>query len=371
MRRVYQIAIGSLVVIFAAMPFVAMARQSDEGPFLLVTGVDINGEGYPLARVNLADNSESTLVTFANQPECPPSVFGGGTGLIYEIAEANPSENIYRVDTQTGVRESLNVAENLNCPVVSPTGDRIAWVRQTEGADSQTLVITDGQGNITHELITHPNIYDVQWSPGGSALIYNVTSNDSPFPALYSLPIEAEAEPRSFWSRYLGLAEEYEWVPDGSGLLVTYYTEENAALALLSTDCVIGLGPACEAEPLATFPGEDTLNLLGAYSLIEQQVVIGVQSQDAIGNVATDLWVIDLLGTNPPRQLTQTPDIVETDAYWSFRSREIYFIGSRFDADAGVLRGGIYSIPADGSTPPTLRFASSVFSPGAILWVDE
>lgn len=365
---------GLLITTLAILIPSTLARQNDDGPILLVAGVDLNGEGYPVTRVNLADGSENTLVTFASRPVCPPSVFQEGTGLIYEMVEAQPPapENVYHVNTQTGVRETLNGIDGLNCPVVSPAGDKIAWVRNNpEINGGQTLVVTDMQGTILYEIITHPNIYDVEWSPGGSALIYNVTSDELPFPALYSIPVEAEAEPRAFWSRYLGLADEYEWIPDGSGVLVAYHTEDNAALTVLSTDCVIGLGPACEAEPIATFSGEDVIDLLGAYSPTVQETVIAVQAEDLQGNLATDLWVVDLLGSTPARKLTQTPEIAETDAYWSLDGETIYFIGSQFDMDAGTLSGGIYSIAADGSTSAGLRFASPVFSPGAILWVYE
>lgn len=362
-----------LVSILAILIPTTLAHQNDEGPIFLVAGVDLNGEGYPVTRVNLADGSENTLVTFASRPLCPPSVFQDGTGLIYEMVEAQPPapENVYHVNTQTGVREILNGIEGLNCPVVSPAGDKIAWVRSNPESGGQTLVITDMQGTTLYELITHPNIYDVEWSPGGSALIYNVTSDELPFPALYSIPVEAGAQPRAFWSRFLGLADEYEWIPDGSGVLMAYHTEDNAALTVLSTDCVIGLGPACEAEAIATFSGEDIIDLLGAYSPIMQETVIAVQSEDLEGNLTTDLWIVDLLASTPARQLTDTPDIAETDAYWSQDGQNIYFIGSQFDADTGTLTGGIYSIAADGSTPAGLRFASPVFSPGAILWVYE
>ncbi len=366
------LVISLLISTFAILIPTTLARQNDDGPIFLVAGVDLNGEGYPVTRVNLADGSDNTLVTFASRPVCPPSVFQNGTGLIYEMVEAQPPENVYHVNTQTGVRETLTGIEGLNCPVASPAGDKIAWIRNNpEVGSGQTLVITDMQGVLLHELITHPNIYDVEWSPGGSALIYNVTSDELPFPTLYSIPAEAGAQPRAFWSRYLGLADEYEWMPDGSGILVAYHTEDSAALTVLSTDCVIGLGPACEAEPIATFSGEDIIELLGAYSPIMQETVIAVQSEDLDGNLTTDLWIIDLLGGTPARQLTDTPDINETDAYWSLDGAAIYFIGSYFDADAGTLTGGIYSIVADGSTPAGLRFASPVFSPGAILWVYE
>lgn len=365
---------AQLVTTLAILIPSTLAQQNDDGPIFLVAGVDLNGEGYPVTRVNLANGSENTLVTFASRPVCPPSVFQDGTGLIYEMVEAQPPapESVYRVNTQTGVRETLNGIDGLNCPVVSPAGDKIAWVRNNpEIGGGQTLVVTDMQGTILHEIVTHPNIYDMEWSPGGSALIYNVTSDELPFPALYSIPVKTEAEPRAFWSRYLGLADEYEWIPDGSGVLVAYHTEDNAALTVLSTDCVIGLGPACEAEPIAIFPGEDVIDLLGAYSPTVQETVIAVQAEDLQGNLATDLWGVDLLGSTPPRQLTETPEIAETDTYWSLDGETIYFIGSQFDTDAGTLSGGIYSIAADGSTPAGLRFASPVFSPGAILWVYE
>jgi hypothetical protein len=110
--------------------------------------------------------------------------------------------------------------------------------------------------------------------------------------------------------------------------------------------------------------------LPGAYSPLEQRTVISVQTQNpTTGALATELWIIDLTGSSPPQQLTHSPDLLKTDAFWSSDNREIYFIGSAFDAQLGALRGGIYSIPVDGSAPATLRFQSTMFSPSAILWV--
>jgi Tol biopolymer transport system component len=336
--------------------------------YMLVSGADLSGQGYPLAVVDLQEGSSRTLVTFASRPACPPTIFPDGQSVIYELADAQQPPSIYQIEVDSGERTAL-LAEDpagLTCPVVSPDGSSIAWIQHTE--EGHQLVLTDAAGEGIRPLASHPNIYDVTWSPTNQVLIYNVTSNNNPFPSLHVLPRQELASPRLFWNAQQGLVKDYEWIPDGTGLLVIYDTDEFTAITRLSVDCVIGPGPVCEAEPLVEFPPNTNITLLNAYSPIERKVIVSVQLLDETTEMlASELWIIDLIGNTVPRPLTHSPEILKTGAAWSADGKEIMFIGSTFDEESQTLRGALYSMKAEVDALPHLRFRSDVFSPVNIL----
>ncbi len=364
------VIVGMGLVLFSTMPDVAQLQEPPTGPEVLVSGVDVNGEGFPLVVIDLGNGSARTLATFAQRPACTPTVFPEGERLWYELTGAN----LYQVHIPSGERTVLSAEEaRLTCPTIAPDGSMIAWVRQHEvEADLESppqqveLVLTDPTMTEVHEMAVHPYIYDVRWSPGSGAFVYHVTSDAVPFPSLYSLPRGGGVEPRLVWGPERGILHDYRWVSDSTGLLVAYYTDAFLGVALLPTDCVIGPGDSCAVEPVAMFDIEDSLTLLNAYSPATRQAIVSLQ--EGRSGRHTDLWRLDLSGEALPQQMTHTPRLVETDAYWSMGSDIIYFIGSQIDAETQTLRGRVYRMPADTSGTPEAVYESHIFSPAAFLW---
>lgn len=341
-------------------------------PHVLVAGVDVNGQGFPLVMVNLDDGSSYTLATFANRPVCPPSPFPNGERVFYQSIAGIQQAYAYEVNVPTSERILINVGENpLTCPTVSPDGRTIAWLRldpphQTADTPSsvKTLVLTDPTLEASIDLVSHSAIFDVKWSPGGGALVYYVTDATMPFPQLYSLPREGRVSPRLAWAMGQGILSDYSWMSSDKGLLIAYYTEDYLALGLLPTACVIGPGDPCVSEPLATFPFSSSVELWSAFNPETEQTIISVQNI-VDEQPQTDLWLIDLTGETPPQQLTFSPDFIESDARW--RGDEVYFIGSHFNQPTQTFHGAIYVMSVGGSTEPQVLFSSTVFSPSLFL----
>ena len=375
--RIVFILIVGLIISQADHIYTAVEAQDGSPSQLrvLVSGVDVNGQGFPLAIIDLGSGNARTLLTFANRSVCPPSVFPEGEILLYELSDAMQSY-VYQVQVGTGERELLENSEGraFSCPIVAPDGSTVAWLEMlpddvVSGTTSTTkLVVVDTLSSEEIELAAHSTIFDVQWSPRGGALVYYTADPDSPFPQLYSVPRTGDASPRQFWAAGQGIIQDYLWTADSSGLLVTYYTEENLAVALLSSSCVIGPGDLCQPTPIALFSLDDNVMLMNAYSPRSRETLISLQTMDAqTGQLHTDLWILDLNGGAPPRQMTFTPSLIEADAYWA-SDGYIYFIGSQFDEDMQLLRGRVYRMADNEVTTPSIVFESSVFSPSAFLW---
>ena len=367
--------LGGLII----TPLISHAQDdpvSPSGPSILVTGVDVNGEGFPLVVVNLGTGETHTLATFASRAACLPTIFPDASAVLYEVANTENPVTVYQVDTNSGERQTLelaNIKVRLDCPVVAPSGQAIAWVSVPTTTDTlTTLIITDTAVINSQVLAEHERIFDVTWSPTSSLLIYTATSEASPYPALYSMARTGQIEPYQFWRREQGLIMDYEWSGDETSLVIAYALDTFSAIAKFPVACIVGLQANCDPVPIATFPADAKIELLHAYSPINDDVVVSVQFPDpTVGFPKADLWLVDFDGVEPSRQLTFAPTLLKTDASWSADGTEIYFIGSQFDTERQVMRGQIYSVAVQGEPEVTLRFASDIFSPATILWQYE
>lgn len=375
--RFILIILIAIMVIYPSIQQQSVNAQGESPSTLrvLVSGVDINGQGFPLSILDLGSGNARTLLTFANRSVCPPSVFLGGEILLYELSDAVESY-VYQVQVGTGDRELLTIAEDrmLSCPSVAPDGSAVAWLESASNSDigngepQTTLVVIDVVTSEVTELASHPTIFDVQWSPRGGVLVYHSIGSDSPFPMLFSIPRTGDVASQQFWPDGYGIVQDYLWVADSSGLLVTYYREDDLAVALLPASCVIASGEVCQPAPIATFSVDDSVTLLNAFSPRSRESLLSVRTMDSqTGQLQTDLWVLDLNGENAPRQVTFTPSLIESDAYWA-SDGYIYFIGSLFDNDMQLLRGRVYRMMDNETSSTTIVFESPVFSPSAFLW---
>lgn len=371
LRKLLMLAVAMVMMVSVVW------AQDDDLPStqrrVLVSGVDINGQGFPLVVVDLAGSTARTLATFAHRPVCRPSVYADGEKLLYELIDpASSLLRAYQVDVNTGERNAIAAVQDmmLTCPVVAPDNSRIAWLQtQTdEHGEHVGLVLTDIGVVETTTIATHSQIFDVQWSPGSGALVYHVMDAIQPYPSLYSLPRDGATEPRLVWRPGQGILHDYIWAQNSSGLLVAYYTEEYLGIALLASDCVIGPGDACEVVPLVTFPPQASVSLLNAFSPIARRSVISLQVFDPVTQrPRTDLWILDLTGQSEPEQLTFSADIIETDAYWLADGKSIYYIATYSDAQTRTLRGGVYLAEVGEARSHVQVFESTVFLPSAFL----
>lgn len=371
MRKITTRMIGVLLLLSLVRPMFLSTAQGDipVARRVLVSGVDINGQGFPLVMIYLDEQRPETLATFANRPICPAVMYPEGAAVLYELWDASGQPYTYRVDVAAGTRTLLEepTTSALTCPRIAPEGSEIAWYRRNDD-DTMSIILSDADLQNQRELIRHDEISGLRWSPGGAALIYLVQAADRAFPTLMSLPRQGGTTPRVVFDAQNGLFHDFMWTEDSSGLLVAYYTESDLSVALLSASCVIGPGDPCEIEPIAAFPFDYSLTLLDTQSLLGRQALASVQYIED-GVLQGDLWTIDLERNLTPQQLTSSADILETDAHFAPDVQSIYFIGTRFDDASQTLRGAIYQLSLDeNGTEPNIVFESNVFSPSQFLW---
>ena len=362
-----------LLVLLNIILLVGMSNaQTDDAPpplRVLVSGVDINGQGFPLVLIHLDEQRPETLATFANRPICSIEVFPEGASVYYELWDASGVPYIYQLGLPSGERVLVEQPNELplTCPQVTPDGTTIAWY-QNNADGTVSVILTDINLEEQREFLTVNELSGLQWSPAGGALIYESRDMTGGFPTLYSLPRQGGANPRLVFGAQNGLLQDYVWTSDSTGLLIAYTTEAELAIALLPTGCVIGPGELCDIEPIATFPFEYSITLLESYSPLRREAVVSVEFLTDAGVLNSDLWLLDLEGNRPPRQLTFTPDVLETDATFIQEQNRIYFIGTRFDSELQRLRGAIYRINLESGGLPEMVFESNVFSPSRFLW---
>lgn len=371
-----------LISIMAGMMAVALwtthqgqAQNPESYPIFLVSGVDFSGQGYPLTLINPNDGTARTLATFSQPSTCTPPVFPTGQTVLYELPDPD-QPTIYAINTTSGERIPLLTTATTPwyCPQISPSGNTIAWL-QMNGQDPAApieLIITDSTGNNPIIQTATADMSNVQWSPAEQVLVYSSTGPNQPFPRLYSIPVRSMTSPYLFWDAHQGIVLDYTWIPDSSGLLIAYTTDNEVGLTLFPLACVIGTQTNCPIEPITTFPSDTYLDLFGVFSPLNTQTIIGIgfPTED---NTPTglELWKINLRSGSIPELITQSPQLLKTSVYWSKDGENIYFIGSQFDEQVAILRGGLYVVPMDGSQAPQLLYNSDAFSPATILWVYE
>jgi len=347
----------SLFVILAALQITPL-RAQDEPLLLLTDSVDPVTGSVSLLWVDIAEGTQRPVTSFQSSGHCPPQVFGDGTTLLYEPFVPGQTPYVYQIDLNSGSILPVDSAEQLGlqCPVVNPDEKSIAWLQPSDAFDQ--IVITDVDGGNPVVLATHQSIYDTTWSPDGKVLIHTSIDQDSTFRPLYS---HAESQ-NGFWPRDAGLVIDYAWIPDGSALLVAYYTQDNAVLGRMERECVITTG--CHPIPLANFDLEAGLLITNAFSPDNTRVVIIEETTSARGELNSDLYSVDLM-TGETVRLTNTPALIKTSAIWA---DNIYFTGVAFDASTFTFAdSAIYQVSPQGGDAQITYQAEDYF-PVQIIW---
>ena len=338
------------------------SAQEDEKPRLLTDSINPETGVVTVNWVDLQDRTLTPVTTFNATSYCLPDMITADNTLLYEPALPGQSPYVYKVDLSTGA--SLPIAGDqlpLQCPVVSPGDVSIAWLETVEGGRQVTMTDLEGQNPIP--FVTHSDIYDVMWSPDGKILIYTATDEgDETFNTLYA---HSDAQV-SFWERDAGLVVDYAWVPDGSALLVAYYTQDNAEIGRLSRECV-QLG-GCLPDPLAVFGLDASLILTGAFSPDGSEVLVIEETSNATGEPRSDMYRIDVDTLNGGGiRFTDSPTLIKTSPIW-VDDNTIYFIGSLFDTgNFTFARSAIYEIDPEGAEM-RIAFEAEGFYPAQIIW---
>jgi hypothetical protein len=272
---------------------------------------------------------------------------------------------IYQVDLENGIVRPLDAAQQagLTCPLVNPRLATIAWLQPSP--EGMAVVVSDLEGVDNVALASYSDASELLWSPDGQILIYTALAQN--IKARLGM---AHAEQQiTFWTGDLGLLVDYVWLPDSSALIVAYYSAQALEVGRLERSCLL-LPTACQPTPLARFDLNASVLLMPAFDVAQESIVIALEASNERGELESDLYRVDLSGTEPAQRLTESPSLTKTGVYWG-ADGWIYYLGSRLDPlTFNLSESAIYRIPAAGG-PSEVAYRAEGYQPLQIIWASD
>lgn len=193
--------------------------------------------------------------------------------------------------------------------VPSPDGSRLAFARTESGRSAIWVANADGSG----ERRLTSGVWDMipWWSPDGKWIAYHA---ESPGFDVFVVSVDG-GEPRQLTS---GPGQDFPrgWLPDGSGVIVTRngVGDSHTLLVKLDGSPPTRLGPVMPGDQHASPSPDGTLMGFDLHQ----------------GATPGTVWVQDLAGTEPARQLTtENFEFAQQGYMWSPDGRELAYTSGR------------------------------------------
>ncbi|MFF2909298.1 hypothetical protein [Paenibacillus sp. NPDC057934] len=147
-----------------------------------------------------------------------------GAGIIHNVVQsgsiiyyvAHEDSQLFAYDTET--KKSKVIKKNVMWVIPSPDGSRLAIVKR-EGPGEMKLVLCDPAGNEQSVIDSGMQIFGTNWSPDGSKLAYNVSSDNGNVNRLFIT--EVETGEQTPISDEMQASDKLRWSPSGKKLLVS------------------------------------------------------------------------------------------------------------------------------------------------------
>ncbi|WP_246317085.1 TolB family protein [Paenibacillus agri] len=147
-----------------------------------------------------------------------------GAGIIHNVVQsgsiiyyvAHEDSQLFAYDTET--KKSKMIKKNVMWVIPSPDGSRLAIVKR-EGPGEMKLVLCDPAGNEQSVIDSGMQIFGANWSPDGSKLAYNVSSDNGNVNRLFIT--EVETGEQTPISDEMQASDKLRWSPSGKKLLVS------------------------------------------------------------------------------------------------------------------------------------------------------
>jgi TolB protein len=151
-------------------------------------------------------------------------VLATGAGFIHNVVQsgsiiyyiAHEDSELIAYDTDT--KKSGVIKKNVMWAIPSPDGSQLAIVKR-EGPGDVKLLICDPAGNEQSVIDTGMQIFGTSWSPDGSKLAYNVSSDNGSVNRLFIT--EVETGEQTPISDDMQASDKLRWSPSGKKLLAS------------------------------------------------------------------------------------------------------------------------------------------------------
>lgn len=176
-------------------------------------------------------------------------------------------------------------------PAISPDGGQVAFLSDRGGARGIWLV--DAAGGAPRQVSAVLAFDTVSWSPDGTRLVFS-TQGDTP-----ALQVLTVSTGRITTLPTSGPASAPAWSPTGD--VIAYLTTPPPGSGLAGAR-VAFVGDDATPRP-QTFPAANLGNGMMAWDPSGARLAVAGNS----GSVASELWVFDFAGREPPRRLVEFP----------------------------------------------------------------
>jgi Tol biopolymer transport system component/DNA-binding winged helix-turn-helix (wHTH) protein len=252
------------------------------------------------------------------------------------------SSDLYRIPAIGGLPTKVheNVEANFS---LSPDDSQVAFKRRDRAAREDTLYIADLSSGRERPLIKHhaPDwLFAFSWSPDGEAIIFASGETESGRQTMSISEVNVEtAEAKLLIKPNWYYIQQFEWLPDGSGLLI-------CAKEKLSTEIWQMSYPELHLQKLT----DDVNNYLSINLTSDAGAMIAVQS-----TLRSQLWV------SPNFDVSKAVNIAggRGQLAWMPDGRLVYDYGSQTNSDLWIAN-------ADGTAPKQLIINSGLSGSPAI-----
>ena len=257
-----------------------------------------------------------------------------GNYIYFTQHEENEPSDLYRIPSLGGPPVKLH--ENVDSsPSLSPDESKVAFRRRNRIAKEDTLYIADLNTGEERPLIKHhpPDwLFAFAWSPNGKVIIYATGETDSGRRTMTISEVKVETgEEKILVKPNWYYIQQFEWLPDGSGLLICAKETFSPEIWQMSY-------PGGQLQKLT-----DDLNYYISISLTaDASKLVTVQSK-----LVSHVWVSPSLDSSKARNIAGGRGKLA----WMPDGRILYDYGSRVGSDLWIAN-------PDGTEPRQLIFNS-------------
>lgn len=145
---------------------------SPDGNHIVMSAWDFSNNDMDLVLVDVDGGGLTKLTNTSDVFEQWPTWSPDSQFVIYSASSLNGTEDIYRININTGQKTRLTTnAANDGLPVISPDGEKIAFVSDRDGNSEIYVMNANGSGQTRITVSTGSDAFPA-WSPDSSKILF-------------------------------------------------------------------------------------------------------------------------------------------------------------------------------------------------------